>query len=217
MGIDAFLAISDGSPTAADGSAERREVGDSITVGRDETADLTLGVAGLSRQHAKVERRRDGYWVVDLGSRNGTFVNGEPLVAGGTRLEDGDTIVLGGAVTLVFRDPMATPIAPRIGRLTGLWIDPETDAVWVDAQRVEPPLSGRQIRLLHLLYDAQGEVVTRATIIDNVWDDAAAEGVSDDALAALIKRLRARLKEFESDITHVEIVRGRGLRLKNVW
>lgn len=217
MSIDAFLAISDDSGATPGGNGERREIGDSLTIGRDASAELTLGVAGLSRQHAMVERRRDGYWAVDLESRNGTFVNGEPLATGGTRLEDGDTIVLGGAVTLVFRDPMATPIAPRIGRLTGLWIDPETDAVWVDAQRVEPPLSGRQMRLLHLLYDAQGEVVTRATIIDDVWDDAAAEGVSDDALAALIKRLRARLKDFESDITHVEIVRGRGLRLKNVW
>lgn len=213
MTIDAFLAIThdDG------GHGDRHHIGETLTVGRDEQVDLTLMVDGLSRRHASVERRQDGYWVLDLGSRNGTFVNGAALPPGGARLDDGDSIVLGSAVTLVFRDPMATPIAPRIGRLTGLWIDSETDAVWVDAQRLEPPLSGRQIRLLKLLYDAQGEVVTRPTIIDEVWDDAAAEGVSDEALAALIKRLRARLREVESDITHVEIVRGRGLRLKNAW
>lgn len=215
MTIGAFVATSGGTDEVTDG--DRHHIGDSLTIGRDETAELTIAVGGVSRRHATIEHRRDGYWVIDLDSRNGTFVNGTPVDTGPTRLQDGDTIVLGGAVTLVFRDPMATPIAPRIGRLTGLWVDPATEAVWIDAQRVEPPLSGRQLSLLQLLYAAEGEVVTRAKIIDLVWDDAAAEGVSDEALAALIKRLRARLREFESDITHVEIVRSRGLRLKNVW
>jgi len=203
--------------TPTDGG-RRLPIGGQLVIGRgngseDTTDVVSLDVPALSRTHARVEQRPSGWWIVDLGSRNGTFVNGERVGPDGARLDDGDEIVLAGAVPLVFRDPLATPIAPRIGKLTGVWIDPETDAVWVDAQRVEPPLSARQLRLLKLLSDNEGEIVTRITIVDEVWDDAAAEGVSDDAVTALIKRLRARLGEFEQGDPLIEIRRGRGVRL----
>lgn len=203
--------------TATDGG-RRLPIGDQLVIGRGRPQDgtdtsLLLEIPALSRVHARVEQRRDGWWILDLESRNGTFVNGERVGSEGARLDDGDEIVLAGAVPFVFRDPLATPIAPLIGKLTGVWIDPGTDAVWVDAQRVEPPLSSRQLRLLKLLSENEGEIVTRITIVDEVWDDAAAEGVSDDAVTALIKRLRARLGEFEQGQPLIEIRRGRGVRL----
>lgn len=212
--IEAFLAVAGDSDT---GAGHRYSVGSRTTIGRGDDNDIIFVLSGVSRAHAMIEHRPDGYWLVDLTSRNGTFLNGERVGDDAVRLVDSDRVVLGSAVDLIFRDPMATPIAPLIGRLTGLWIDKDTDAVWIDARRVEPPLSSRQLRLLRKLYDAEGEIISRADLVDHVWDDAAAEGVSDDALAALIKRLRSRLASFESDITHVEIIRSRGLRLKNAW
>ncbi len=157
-----------------------------------------------------------GWFVADLNSRNGTHLNGVAVGDEPVRLHDGDLLVLAGSLTLRFRDPMATPIAPRIGKLVGVWIDPETDSVWVDARQVEPPLSARQLRLLKLMYEADGQIVTRAEAIDAAWDDANAEGVTDDALAALIKRTRKRLADFENDEPSIEIVRNRGIRLRNV-
>lgn len=201
-----------GSPGDSPG---RWELGARTAVGRTASGDVTVPLAEVSRHHATIERRTHGFVITDEGSRNGTFINGERLGDDARRLNDADEIVLGGVVTLKFVDDMATPMAPQIGRLHGIWIDPETSAVWLDAQRVEPPLSDRQLGLLRMLYDADGAVVTRQAIIEQVWSDVAAEGVTDQAVSALVKRTRGRLAEYESSVRHIEIVKTRGIRLRN--
>ena len=66
-----------------------------ITIGRAEDNTLALnGDEYASSHHARVETRRDGVWVHDLGSTNGTFVNGEQI-QGLTRLHEGDTVRIG--------------------------------------------------------------------------------------------------------------------------
>lgn len=182
-------------------------------LGRSTDADLTVAVAQLSRRHARFEHRDDQWWLTDLGSTNGTWVNGEPIGERPVALGDGDQIVLGGVVSVRFADDDATRRGPRIGRLVGLWLDPDTDAVWIDAVRLEPPLSARQLDLLRLLIDRSNEIVDRPTIVAEVWADVAADGVSDDAVTALIKRLRGRLDEH-AGAPAVEIVRGRGVRIR---
>ncbi|MEL6984614.1 MAG: helix-turn-helix domain-containing protein, partial [Actinomycetota bacterium] len=67
--------------------------------------------------------------------------------------------------------------------------------------------------LLKLLDANIGEIVTRSDIVANVWDDAAASGVSDDAVVALVKRLRGRLRETPLPVDHLQVVKGRGVRL----
>jgi diguanylate cyclase (GGDEF)-like protein len=66
-------------------------------IGRDQDNDLVLLDEGVSRRHARVERSRDGWIVMDVGSRNGTLLNGEPL-AGVERLKNGDVIKVGSAM-----------------------------------------------------------------------------------------------------------------------
>lgn len=188
-------------------------LGGRTTVGRSADADITLEVAEISRLHVRIDQVPTGFTVSDLGSRNGTFVNGEELTNEALRLVDGDEILLPGRTVLRFVDAMATPMAPRIGKLDGVWIDPGSRAVWVDAQRVEPPLSERQLALLELLHRAEGELVDRPTIVAEVWADVAADGVSDQAISALIKRTKARLAEFELNGPSLDIVRSRGVRL----
>ncbi len=66
-----------------------------ITVGRSNQNDLPLGEDDFaSARHARVEPRRDGVWVEDAGSTNGTFVNGAKL-AKPRRLAPGDVIRVG--------------------------------------------------------------------------------------------------------------------------
>lgn len=79
-------------------SGERYPLIASMTVlGRDETADVVLDDPGISRRHCEVRVTQDGPHLVshlrDLGSTNGTFVNGEPADA--VRLTDGDEITVG--------------------------------------------------------------------------------------------------------------------------
>jgi hypothetical protein len=79
------------------GGSPRTIVLDGRTVaGRADSADVTLHDSTVSREHAAFVRRSSGWWVVDLGSMNGTKVNGR--AAGEHELGDGDTIELGEAV-----------------------------------------------------------------------------------------------------------------------
>jgi hypothetical protein len=52
---------------------------ESITIGRAKDCDLPLDDNRASRQHARLERRPDGYWISDLGSSNGVFLNGNRI------------------------------------------------------------------------------------------------------------------------------------------
>lgn len=185
------------------------------TIGRDPGATIAVSLSAISRQHADIERRAHGYVIRDLQSRNGTFVNGDRIDGIGCPLRDGDEIVLAGVETFSFIDPMATPAAPAIGRLTGVWIDPDTKAVWVDAQPMEPPLSDRQQALLELLDANTGTVVSRERIVEVVWADVAAEGVSAEAIDALVKRVKQRLRPLQLHGDYLVVRRGRGVRLRS--
>jgi serine phosphatase RsbU (regulator of sigma subunit) len=75
--------------------------GDSLVIGRAAGCDLALADPFLSRQHSRFFRRGERLFVEDLGSRNGTQVNGRP-VHGPTEVQPGDAIQISGSVlTLV--------------------------------------------------------------------------------------------------------------------
>jgi hypothetical protein len=69
------------------------------TLGRDPAHDIRLPDDSISRNHARIVAQPEGTWIEDLGSTNGTFVNGQ-RVTDGTHLRPGDVIQLGNAVTL---------------------------------------------------------------------------------------------------------------------
>ena len=75
-------------------------------IGRAEENQIQIASSNLSRKHAVIRAVPGGFSITDLGSQNGTFVNGERIVE--RRLSDGDTIELG-SVRFVFRTPW--PIA----------------------------------------------------------------------------------------------------------
>ncbi len=70
--------------------------GDSMVVGRGSTADIRLDDPNISRAHAEFRRDGDRWTIADLGSTNGTSVNGQQLAAP-AHLADGDSVELGGA------------------------------------------------------------------------------------------------------------------------
>lgn len=63
-----------------------------FTIGRTQDNDILMNDFAISRSHAVVEIRGEIYYVKDLGSSNGTYVNGKLIDDRGTPLEDGDIV-----------------------------------------------------------------------------------------------------------------------------
>jgi DNA-binding response OmpR family regulator len=66
-----------------------------------------------------------------------------------------------------------------------------------------------------VLYQNEGKVVTRLELISAVWGDEQSAGVTDQALDALIRRLRDRLAAMDPEHNFIVTVRGHGMMLDN--
>ena len=165
-------------------------------------------------------RWKDGnVYLEDLGSKNGTFFGGEQLTEE-IRLSDGDTIQIALIQKFAFYSSDATmPIEdldPRLLKGYGrLQLEEKSRRVWVKGKELVPPLSAAQFRLLQCLYEQSGKVVPRDVLISQTWGEEESAGVSDQALDALIRRLRDRLQELDDSHQYIVTVRGHGTRLDN--
>ena len=106
--------------------------------------------------------------------------------------------------------PIWSPIKP--GRLQ---LDKRSRRVWIGEQEVTPPLSVSQFRLLDILYKNNGDIVSREDVMTQVWGEEDAIGISEQALDALVRRLRDRLSSTDPKHAYVVTVRGHGLTLDN--
>lgn len=90
------------------GEGVRWPVGVAASIGRAQTNQVVIEDGRVSRRHALVHRQDETeYWVIDLGSGNGTYVNGRRVTMP-TRVRDRDRVAVGG-IELVFRQPAAPP------------------------------------------------------------------------------------------------------------
>lgn len=187
---------------------------DRIVIGRSPQADVCIPDRRISSNHAEISRRDGRYYLRDLGSKNGTYVNGQ-LLDSECALRDGDEIHLALVVTLTFVDAGRTVPLIFGGTLEpGLKLDPQSRRVWVSGCELEPPLSQAQFRLLQLLVEADGAVCSRDEVMAAVWPGEAEEGITEQAIDALVRRLRERLAEVDPDHSYVLTVRGHGFRLE---
>jgi FHA domain-containing protein len=129
-----------------DGEPEREvRLSAGVSIGRASDNSVHIPVEGVSRYHAIIEQRADGFWLSDLDSRNGTTLNGARL-AEDKKLQDRDSIVLGGMATLEFHSNGAQPAVPTPnGQLIAVSDSPPRGETAPRAQGVQPhsPGSGR--------------------------------------------------------------------------
>jgi DNA-binding response OmpR family regulator len=191
---------------------------DEFVIGRDPTCNLCVQDRQISRYHARLRRTTAGYTIEDLGSKNGTYLNGTKLERS-ELLQDGDEIQVALAARLIFVGSEATvPLTVEnmnehgLGRLR---MEIEAHRVWIREKEVDPPLSPPQFRLLELLYANPARVVGRDKIASHVWPGTEGIGVSDQAIDALVRRLRDRLADADPDFEYILTVRGHGFRLHN--
>ena len=190
-----------------------------LTIGREPDCGVVIADRQVSRYHARLTSTQKGLLLEDLGSKNGTYLNGK-LVSESAYLLDGDIIAVALVQNFVFLSsdatmPMETGLPVTYGRNVWLRLDARSRRVWIGEREVLPPLSAPQFRLLQILYDQQGKVVTRQDLITAVWGDEEAVGISEQAMDALVRRLRDRLSQLDPKHPYVITVRGHGLRLEN--
>jgi len=177
-----------------------------VSIGRSRESDIFLPDQWLSRNHAEIEERKDGFYVTDLRSKNGTLLNGEPLNEW-RRLRPGDVITLG-EHTLTFC-PDATEAAD--------YDEPEPEGTRVFSVRelsdistrpaVDPVDLRRQNRVLAILSKAASELVVHRPlgelfdlVLDLLLEAVAAERgaillLEGDPSLPLIKASTSRLGE----------------------
>lgn len=185
-----------------------------LTIGRSSDCDIVLDDRQISRFHARVVWRDDHYEIEDLGSKNGTHLNGRDVVTPQV-LHDGDEIQIALRYKLAFVDAGATaPLSLDAPLPRGLRLDAAGRRVFVNGKPLEPPLSAQQYRLLEVLLGTGG-VVVRDDIVRAVWPDAADGGVSEQSIDALVRRLRERLAEVDPEHQYIVTMRGHGFRFEN--
>lgn len=151
--------------------------GDSLVVGRALDADLTLTDPFLSRRHSRLYRTGEDLMVEDLGSRNGTLVNGQ-RIAGPTPVGPGDVITISNSVITVLAE--ASPIRaaePEEDFLDGTIFHRASDLL----DRQSAPAAANEaalrryaerLRLLNEVHQALGRSLTLGELLELILDRA---------------------------------------------
>jgi pSer/pThr/pTyr-binding forkhead associated (FHA) protein len=115
-----------------------------ITIGRQEQCDFQVNDRWVSRQHARITWGGAGYLIEDLGTVNGTYVNGE-RISRPRALKSGDLLQLGSEVELGFQvsapaPPVQMPAAPEVALAPESKPEPHraeapVDTEWQEAQK----------------------------------------------------------------------------------
>lgn len=92
-------------------SGQSHELGDISLIGRSDGARIQLDDNSVSRQHAAIRFEEERFWLVDLGSANGTFVNGVALTSARV-LQSGDRLQIGTSVLVFESDDHSSDPAP---------------------------------------------------------------------------------------------------------
>ena len=186
-----------------------------LTIGRESSCEVIIPDRQVSHFHARLTPTLEGIVLEDLGSKNGVHRNGTPVV-GQVTLQDGDTVQIALAQQFLYLTSDATvPLSDFEDTSGRLRLDLRSRRVWVDNQVIDPPLSALQFHVLRVLSDHQGQVVDRHQLVSEVWGEEEAIGVSDQALDALLRRLRDRIAAIDPVFSYIVTVRGHGVRLDN--
>ncbi|MDA1129597.1 MAG: FHA domain-containing protein, partial [Chloroflexi bacterium] len=170
------------------------------------SADTTIENAFVSRRHFQIRGQDGVYYISDLDSTNGTYLNGERLPPNvERRVKDGDQISLAkDEVVFRFVDPVSTVRIDPNTPLTGgppdkeeLVIELASRDVWVRGQILEPRLSRKRFDILEILYRNKGRAVSRDEIAEAGWPEMAGRSgppVSDASIDQYIFLLRQRIE-----------------------
>jgi pSer/pThr/pTyr-binding forkhead associated (FHA) protein len=185
---------------------EHRIPSQTATIGRAVECDVVIVSKDVSREHARVHLEGRRWFVEDLGSTNGSFLNGERVI-GSMDMRDGDSLKVGD-VTFVFHDPDTTT---RENPIPDLEVDPAAGVVRVNRKAVS--LSPKEYLLVSFLYLRRGQVCSKDEIGNAVWPEYEAGGIFDYQIENLVRRLRTRIEFDPANPQLLFTIRGLGYKL----
>src|ERR1700730_1221177 len=151
-----------------DGSRERFPLAsERVTIGRSRDSDIFLPDQWLSRHHAEVLHKDASFFLHDLGSKNGTLLNGEP-VHGDRRLRHGDVITLGEHVLTFSIEEVDEDSQPPEG--TRIFSARERSDIQTKPS-IDPEELQRQNRVLEVLSQAARSLLAHRPLPD-LFEDA---------------------------------------------
>ncbi len=151
---------------------------DEVVVGRSKDADLTVDDSSVSRRHARFYRADDVWFVEDLGSRNGTELNGR-RVAGAERVGSGDVVAVGSVRLRIGDGPDASSPKPTdVEQETASPIGHDTlfsvlkPAADLMPDRTSQVLASSRLKVLIDVHRALSSPIDRAKLLEIVLDRA---------------------------------------------
>lgn len=188
-----------------------------LTVGREPTCTIRVDSPYVSRQHARIELHDDQTMLVDLGSRNGSLLNGE-RVEGTVALAPGDVVTIadvtleclaeegldGTTRTFASKRPI-TPVA-----LDLLVVDTQAYEVQIGGKTLKRRLSAQEFELLSHLYANRERVCQRQELGDAIWGGG---NWDPNMLHRLVHRLKEKLEPIPEKPRYIQTIPWVGYRL----
>ena len=181
--------------------------------GQAPTVDVQLSNPYVSRRHFQLRNQDGVFYITDLDSTNGTYLNGERLTPNEERrLRDQDSISLAeDQLVLRFADPVKTAriaTRPQDGELV---VDVGAREVRIRGTRLTLP--SKEFDILALLYGNRGNAVRRDEIGAVGWPERPDGDVTDEEIDQYISRLRRRIEENPARPKLIVTIRGFGYRM----
>jgi pSer/pThr/pTyr-binding forkhead associated (FHA) protein len=174
---------------------------ESLTIGRGADNDVVLPASEVSRRHARIAWENGAYVIADLGSKNGTMVNGEPIT-GPRTLRGGDAIGLPGfSFMLEAAEDETAQTVQVVSLKPPVLLRPASSPISLKQETAEVVVRGKTIQLppkeylaLVVLYERAGQLVSKEELASRVWPEYGGD-VSDYNIHQVISRLRRALEE----------------------
>ncbi len=187
---------------------------DEIIVGRSPDSGLFIDESFVSRHHAVISSDNSTYSIRDLGSKNGTWVNGQRIGDSPEILQDGDIIHFGSPTSSVrFMGDDRTVTLNVKDFNSGLRVDMAGREVYIDGSMITPRLSRKEFDILSLLWERREIACSRDEMIAKGWPERTEGDVSDTEIEQYVLRIRRHIGDTGRRPKQLVTVHGFGYKL----
>ena len=145
-----------------------------IKIGRDSTADLRIPDPFISRLQAEIYYEHEKWFIRDIQSKNGTFVNNVKIGSDPVQLKHGDTISFARKIEFLYQEEALESIETKTMAVKddpfGIIMDKDSEEVYVDGIKITPRLSQQEWDFLSVLMEEPGKICTYKELAKKVFN-----------------------------------------------